>query len=270
METLLSNETERPVLAVRSLKKSFGDLHVLKDVSFDLHRRGILGVIGPSGSGKSTMLRCINFLETPTAGTILLDGEAVGIVEEPNGTRRAVAPVVLQSQRARMAMVFQSFNLWPHMNALENVIEGLVTVKRMPKPAAAKVARDTLARVGMRAKENEYPSRLSGGQQQRVGIARALAMDPKVLLFDEPTSALDPELVGEVLGVMADLARNGTTMIVVTHEMGFARDVCDQVLFLEGGIIADRGSPDHIFSASTNPRTRAFLSRYGRQAAREV
>jgi polar amino acid transport system ATP-binding protein len=265
--TPLPREMERPVLAVRSLKKSFGDLHVLKDVSFELHRHGILGVIGPSGSGKSTMLRCINFLETPTAGTILLDGEAVGTIEDPDGTRRAVAAAVLQNQRARMSMVFQSFNLWPHMNALENVMEGLLTVKRLPKAAAAELARETLARVGMRAKENEYPARLSGGQQQRVGIARALAMEPKVLLFDEPTSALDPELVGEVLGVMTDLARNGTTMIVVTHEMGFARDVCDQVLFLEDGIIVDRGSPDHIFRGSDNPRTRAFLSRYGRQAA---
>jgi polar amino acid transport system ATP-binding protein len=264
------NKTDAPtVLKIDALSKSFGNLTVLKKIDLEIMQHHVVGVIGPSGSGKSTLLRCVNFLETPTSGSIYLDGELVGVRNEKNGKRVSARPVDLARQRANMAMVFQSFNLWPHKTALENVIETLITVRLMPHEEAVEVGMRMLKKVGLTEKANQYPSRLSGGQQQRVAIARALAMKPRVILFDEPTSALDPELVGEVLQVMGELAREGMTMVVVTHEMEFARDACDHVVFIEGGIIVDQGSPTHIFETSTNSRTRSFLSRFQRRHEKE-
>jgi polar amino acid transport system ATP-binding protein len=253
-----------PVLKIDGLRKSFGALEVLKGISLEVRANEVVGIIGPSGSGKSTLLRCINHLEKPTAGRIFLEGAPVG--GDADGQRSPSA--ILAAQRAKMAMVFQSFNLWPHKSVIENVIETLTTVKGMRKEEAVGIGRKMLAKVGLTEKEEQYPSRLSGGQQQRVGIARALAMEPKVILFDEPTSALDPELVGEVLSVMTDLARDGVTMIVVTHEMGFAREACDTVNFIDGGVVVESGPPETIFGSTTNERTRTFLSRYMRQLGR--
>jgi polar amino acid transport system ATP-binding protein len=256
---------EGVVLKIENLSKNFGANVVLKKIDLEILQHQVVGVIGPSGSGKSTLLRCVNFLETPTSGSIYLDGELVGVRTDNSGKRIAARSQDLARQRANMAMVFQSFNLWPHKTALENVIETLLTVRRMPRVDAIEVGMDMLKKVGLTEKADQYPSRLSGGQQQRVAIARALAMKPRVILFDEPTSALDPELVGEVLQVMGHLAREGMTMVVVTHEMGFARDACNHVVFIEGGVIVDQGPPSHIFGSSTNSRTRSFLSRFQRQ-----
>jgi polar amino acid transport system ATP-binding protein len=250
------------VLKIEKLTKSFGAHCVLRDIDLEVRKHQVVGIIGPSGSGKSTLLRCVNFLETPTSGSIYLDGKLVGMQDDRNGKRGLAKLGELARQRANMAMVFQSFNLWPHKTALENVIETLLVVRRMDHAQAMKIGMEMLQKVGLTEKANQYPSRLSGGQQQRVGIARALAMKPQLMLFDEPTSALDPELVGEVLSVMAHLAREGMTMVVVTHEMGFARDACDHVVFVESGVIVDQGPPSHIFGASTNPRTRTFLTRF--------
>jgi len=220
----------------------------------------VVVIIGPSGSGKSTLLRCINFLEKPTAGRILFQGEEVG--QRLVGSRLVPLPErELDRQRARMGMVFQRFNLFPHMTALQNVIEAPIHVRKMDRARAEEIGLELLRRVGLADKANQYPAFLSGGQQQRVAIARALAMEPEVMLFDEPTSALDPELVGEVLQVMKDLARDGMTMVVVTHEMGFAREVGDRVIFMDGGVILEEGSPEQIFSAPRHPRTREFLSK---------
>ncbi|PLZ02414.1 hypothetical protein CY652_11605 [Burkholderia sp. WAC0059] len=249
------------MLAIRELRKQYGGVEVLKGVSLDVRRRQIVGFIGASGSGKSTLLRCINMLETPTSGEIVLDGEPVGFRPTPSG-RRALTHGELSRQRRQMAMVFQQFNLWPHKTALENVMEGPVVVKGVPKEAARELGIRLLQKVGLGERLHAYPSRLSGGQQQRVGIARALALEPKILLLDEPTSALDPELVADVLEVIRNLASEGQTMIVVTHEMGFAHEVCDHIVFLEHGVIADSGPASHIFGATDNPRTRAFVSRY--------
>jgi polar amino acid transport system ATP-binding protein len=259
----------RVVLKIEGLSKNFGSNMVLKQIDLEILQHQVVGVIGPSGSGKSTLLRCLNFLEAPTSGNIYLDGEMVGMRIDKNGKRVAARPPDLARQRANMAMVFQSFNLWPHKTALENVIETLLTVRRMSHADAVKIGMDMLKKVGLTEKADQYPSRLSGGQQQRVAIARALAMKPRVILFDEPTSALDPELVGEVLQVMGDLAREGMTMVVVTHEMGFARDACNHVIFIEGGLIVDQGPPSHIFGSSTNSRTRSFLSRFQHQHDKE-
>ncbi|MCA3643633.1 MAG: amino acid ABC transporter ATP-binding protein [Methylobacterium sp.] len=253
--------TQDPVLRIRGLRKSFGALEVLKGISLEVNRHEVVGIIGPSGSGKSTLLRCINHLEKPTEGEVFLEGALVGGGAKAPGS-------VLAAQRADMAMVFQSFNLWPHKSTLENVTETLVTVRGKSREEANAIGRKMLAKVGITEKADQYPSRLSGGQQQRVGIARALAMEPKVILFDEPTSALDPELVGEVLGVMTELAREGVTMVVVTHEMGFAREACSVVNFIDGGVIVDSGPPEHIFGGSANERTNSFLSRYMRQLGR--
>jgi polar amino acid transport system ATP-binding protein len=250
------------VLKIEKLSKSFGAHNVLREIDLEVRKHQVVGIIGPSGSGKSTLLRCVNFLEMPTSGSIYLDGKLVGMQDDTNGKRVQARPSELARQRANMAMVFQSFNLWPHKTALENVIETLLVVRQMQREEATAIGMEMLKKVGITEKANQYPSRLSGGQQQRVGIARALAMKPQVILFDEPTSALDPELVGEVLSVMADLAREGMTMVVVTHEMGFARDACNHVVFIEGGVIVDQGPPSHIFGASTNPRTRTFLARF--------
>jgi polar amino acid transport system ATP-binding protein len=248
------------ILQVNDLHKAFGKNQVLKGIDLTVTKGEVVVVIGPSGSGKSTLLRCMNFLEVPTSGEVLFQGAPVG--QRKVGDRLVkLAEKELDKQRTHMGMVFQRFNLFPHMTALENVIEAPVRVKGMAKEEALRLGRELLARVGLSDKADQYPARLSGGQQQRVAIARALAMQPAVMLFDEPTSALDPELVGEVLQVMKDLAREGMTMVVVTHEMGFAREVGHRVLFMDGGVVVEEGTPEAIFSAAKQPRTREFLSK---------
>ncbi len=238
------------MIAIRNVRKSFGSNLVLGGISLTLTQGEVVCVIGASGSGKSTLLRCVNGLESYDSGEIIVDGQRVD---------RDVRHIV--AIREKVAMVFQRFNLFPHRTALENVIEGPVYVKREPRASAIERARALLVRVGLAGKENEYPHRLSGGQQQRVAIARALAMQPKAILFDEPTSALDPELVGEVLAVMRLLANEGLTMIVVTHEMGFAREVADRVIFIDGGKIVEQGGAREVLSAPQHERTQDFLRR---------
>ncbi|MDF2629385.1 MAG: glutamine transporter ATP-binding protein [Symbiobacteriaceae bacterium] len=249
-----------PILQVESLHKSFGKLEVLAGISLEVQQGEVVVVIGPSGSGKSTLLRCINFLEVPTQGRILFKGEEVG-QKEVGGTLVRLPERVLDQQRTHMGMVFQRFNLFPHMTALENVMEAPMQVRGLRRPEAEALGMKLLTRVGLGEKARTYPPFLSGGQQQRVAIARALAMEPDVMLFDEPTSALDPELVGEVLQVMKDLAKSGMTMIVVTHEMGFAREVGNRVLFMDGGVVVEEGKPEQIFTAPQHTRTREFLSK---------
>ena len=241
---------DTPVLEVRNLQKSFGDHAVLKDISFRVNKGDVISVIGPSGSGKSTMLRCINLLETPSGGQILY-----------HGTDITDKSVKLTEYRAKAGMVFQSFNLFNNMTALQNCVKPQTVVLKRDKAEAKKIALGYLDKVGMSAYINAKPSQLSGGQKQRVAIARALSMNPEIILFDEPTSALDPEMVGEVLEVMRDLAKSGLTMIVVTHEMGFARDVSGRVIFMDGGVIVEEGSPAEIFGAPIMRRTQDFLSR---------
>ncbi|MGO4287379.1 amino acid ABC transporter ATP-binding protein [Bosea sp. TAB14] len=238
------------MVALRNVRKSFGPLEVIHDVSFSVEKGEVVCIIGPSGSGKSTLLRCINGLETYQGGEIVVHGERV------DTKARSIRQV-----RTRVAMVFQRFNLFPHRTALENVAEGPIFVKKEPREQALAQARQLLERVGLGAKIDAYPAQLSGGQQQRVAIARALGMRPDAILFDEPTSALDPELVGEVLAVMRSLADEGMTMIVVTHEMGFAREVADRVLFLDGGVLVEQGPPSEVLSRPQNPRTQDFLRR---------
>ena len=238
------------MISIRGLHKHFGDLEVLKGIDLNVHRGEKVVILGPSGSGKSTMLRCINALEDPDKGTITVDGIEV--------TSRRTN---INKLREHLGMVFQRFNLWPHKTVLENVMLGQMVVSGKDKEAARKKAIETLTRVGLAAKADDYPVRLSGGQQQRVGIARALAMDPKAILFDEPTSALDPELVGEVLAVMKSLADEGMTMVVVTHEIGFAREVADHVVFMDGGVIVEQGHPSEVLVNPKEERTRAFLKR---------
>ncbi|MFG3619685.1 amino acid ABC transporter ATP-binding protein [Nocardia sp. NPDC047654] len=240
--------------------KNFGALQVLKGVSLEVGRGEVLCLIGPSGSGKSTFLRCINHLEQVNAGRLYVDGEIVGY-REKNGKLYEMHPRDAAKQRREIGMVFQHFNLFPHRTALENVIEAPTQVKKLRKADAVTRARELLDRVGLADKANAYPAQLSGGQQQRVAIARALAMDPKLMLFDEPTSALDPELVGEVLTVMRELARSGMTMVVVTHEMGFAREVADQLVFMDGGVVVEAGVPRELLADPRHERTKAFLSR---------
>jgi len=247
-----------PIIQVTNLDKHFGPLQVLKNISLSVEPKEVVCVIGRSGSGKSTLLRCINFLEQPTQGKIEVDGLTVDVeqhrlTDEQKKTIREI--------RLRTGMVFQEFNLFPHLNVIDNLIEAPVTVKGLPREAAIAIAEKYLDKVGLMFKRNEYPSRLSGGQKQRVAIARALAMEPKVMLFDEPTSALDPELIGEVLEVMKQLANEGTTMLVVTHEMEFASDVADRVVYMNEGEIVEEDTPEKIFSAPTDPRTRQFLDR---------
>ncbi len=249
-----------PMVRVEGLWKRFGTLDVLKGIDLSVKKGEAVSIIGPSGSGKSTMLRCLNYLEEPTSGTIYIDGEVLGH-EDRGNSRRKTSSSKLNTLRAEIGMVFQHFNLWPHMTVLENLIEAPMRVRGKSREAAINIARELLGKVGLVEKENEYPSRLSGGQQQRVAISRALAMSPKLMLFDEVTSALDPELVGEVLQLMQTLARDGMTMIVVTHEMDFAKAVCDRVVFMDGGQVVEVGAPDILFRNPTDMRTKQFLSR---------
>ena len=250
-------------LVVEDLHKRFGDLEVLKGVSVTAHVGDVIAMIGSSGSGKSTLLRCINLLETPDSGKVIVNGELIRM--KPTRGGHAVPEDSKQVDRIRssLGMVFQSFNLWSHMTVIENVIEAPVHVLKVPKKEAIERAEKLLAKVGIADKRNHYPSHLSGGQQQRAAIARALAMEPKVMLFDEPTSALDPETIGEVLNVMKRLAEEGMTMIVVTHEMTFARRVGDWVIVFDHGRVVEQGTPAHIFDAPYEERTRDFLGHLG-------
>ena len=256
-------EASTPVPAVRitGLHKKFGALEVLKGISLDAPNGGVVAIIGGSGSGKSTMLRCINMLETPTSGRIEIHGEELLLKSDGKGGMVAKDAKQLRRIRSRLAMVFQSFNLWQHLTVLGNIIEVPVQVLGMGKDEAIAKAEKLLARVGLSDKRDVYPAFLSGGQQQRAAIARALAVDPQVMLFDEPTSALDPELVGEVLAVIADLAREGRTMLLVTHEMRFARDVASHVVFLANGKIEEEGAPDKLYGAPQSEKLKKFLEK---------
>jgi polar amino acid transport system ATP-binding protein len=251
-----------PALSLRAISKCFDDTEVLRDVSLEVARGEVVCLIGPSGSGKSTLLRCINWLEQPDAGSVYLSGERVGLGADrtglpPGGRERRIA-----RQRTRMSMVFQHSNLWPHLTTLGNVCEAPIHVLKRPRSEVEREALALLDKVGVRDKADSFPHTLSGGQQQRVGIARALAMNPELLLFDEPTSALDPEMVGEVLEVMKDLAREGRTMVVVTHEMRFARDVADRIVFLDGGRVVETGAPADVLERPRTERAQRFLARH--------
>jgi polar amino acid transport system ATP-binding protein len=257
-----TNSSGKPMVQIHQVHKYFGTLHVLRGVDLEVRSGEVVCVIGPSGSGKTTLLRCINFLESYQDGRIYLDGTLVGY-RERNGKLVSAPEREVARVRAETAMVFQQFNLFPHMTALRNVAFGPMKVRKVPKSRAEQRALELLDRVGLRDKAASYPSQLSGGQQQRVAIARALAMEPKVMLFDEVTSALDPELVGEVLAVMRDLAeREQVTMIVVTHEMQFARDVADRVVFMDEGVVVEEGPPSEVLAQPKTDRLRAFLSRF--------
>ena len=247
------NDARPPILEIRGLRKSFGDVEVLRGIDLSVQAQELVFVIGPSGSGKSTLLRCCNRLEEPSAGSIRIDGADI------------MAPSTnVNAMRRQIGMVFQSFNLYPHMTALRNVTLALVKVLGKSRAEAERVGLAALDRVGLADKSRSYPGELSGGQQQRVAIARALALEPKVMLFDEPTSALDPELVGSVLNVMRELKRGGMTMLVVSHEMRFARDAADRVIFMDHGVIVEEGVPQQIFSAPSEARTRAFIAEIAR------
>ena len=248
------------VVKVVDLHKYFGDLEVLKGVSLEVHQGDVLTMLGASGSGKTTLLRCINFLEEPTSGEIWIGGSPMGFQLDANGRQRHAHQREINAMRMDIGMVFQQFNLWPHMTAFENIIEAPRRVRKQPREQAEGEANRLLEKIGLLDKKNEYPARLSGGQQQRVAIARALAMQPKVMLFDEPTSSLDPELIGEVLGVMRTLAEEGTTMIVVTHEIGFAREVSDRVVLLHDGRVEEEGTPDEVILNPKSERSRQFFS----------
>jgi len=248
-----------PAIQVRGLRKSFGDVRVLRGLDLSVQRGEVAAIIGPSGSGKSTLLRCINLLEIPDDGWILVHGSYLGWSPGADGARVRQAASEVYRGRSRMPMVFQRFNLFQHMTALRNVMEGPAVVLGLPKAQAEERAVDQLTRVGLSDKLNAYPAQLSGGQQQRVAIARALAMDPEVILFDEPTSSLDPELVGEVLETIRRLAAEGMTMLVVTHEMRFARQTAHRVYFIDQGLIAEEGPPEAIFDAPKNARLQSFM-----------
>ena len=252
--------TGESLMRARNVRKSFHGNEVLKGIDLDVSHGQVVCLLGPSGSGKTTFLRCINQLETIDAGRIWVDGDLAGY-HERDGKLFRHKDTAIAAQRREIGMVFQRFNLFPHKTALENVMEAPVQVKGTPKAKARERGLELLNRVGLGDRCDHYPAQLSGGQQQRVAIARALAMDPKLMLFDEPTSALDPELVGEVLSVMRELADAGMTMIVVTHEMGFARDVADQVVFMDGGVVVEKGSPSEVFNNPQHDRTKSFLSR---------
>lgn len=250
-----------PALMVKDLHKSFANHEVIKGVSMEAQKGEVIAILGASGSGKSTFLRCINLLETPNSGEVWLGGEKIRMTKNRRGETVPEDIRQVERMRARLAMVFQGFNLWSHMTVMENVLEGPLYVQKTPKAEAREKAQALLAKVGLSDRADYYPAHLSGGQQQRVAIARALAMDPDVMLFDEPTSALDPELVGEVLGVMRDLAEEGRTMLVVTHEMGFARDVSSKTVFLHQGEVCEEGPPAALFSNPQTSEFQAFLSR---------
>lgn len=243
-------ENNNVMIHVEGLCKSFGDNNVLNGVDIDIHKGEVLVIIGPSGCGKSTFLRCLNMLEKPTSGRVFLDGVEI---TDPK--------VNINKQRQKMMMVFQHFNLFPHKTILQNLTIAPIKLKKMSKAEAEEKAMAILERVGLADKAYSYPSQLSGGQKQRVAISRALAMDPEIILFDEPTSALDPEMVGEVLDVMKELASSGITMLCVTHEMGFAREVASKIIFFDKGVIAESGTPDEVFSNPNNPRLKDFLSK---------
>jgi polar amino acid transport system ATP-binding protein len=252
--------TAGAVVDATDVHKWFGRLHVLKGMSMTVARREVVVVIGASGSGKTTFIRCINHLEKIQQGRILVNGHLIGY-RESNGKVLEDRERNIARQRQDVGMVFQRFNLFNHMTALENIVEAPIHVRKTPKDEAMQTGRALLARVGLAAKEDAYPAQLSGGQQQRVAIARALAMKPLLMLFDEPTSALDPEMIGEVLEVMKELALEGMTMIVVTHEMGFAREVADRVVMMDDGVIIEEGTPEHFFTNPTHERTKSFLSK---------
>ena len=250
-----------PALSVRGLVKRFGDHEVLSGIDLDVPAGRVTCLIGPSGSGKSTLLRCMAFLEEASAGTVLVGGEPLGFAETPDGRRR-LPPARIRSVRAAIGMVFQQFNLWPHMTALGNVTEALRVVRRLGRAEAEARGMAQLRKVGLEARAGHYPSQLSGGQQQRVAIARALALEPRIMLFDEPTSSLDPELTGEVLDVMRGLAADGMTMVVVSHEIGFAASVGERIAFLDGGRILLQGAPRDVFGKPRHPRLDRFLDTY--------
>lgn len=251
----------QPLVQARNVHKSFEHLEVLKGISLDVQPGEVVVILGPSGSGKSTFLRCINHLEAIQRGSITVAGEQIGY-QLRGGRLEKLASNAIAAQRRKIGMVFQQFNLYPHMTALQNIIEAPVGVHKESKASAIAYARELMARVGLADKADYYPRQLSGGQQQRVAIARALAIRPQLMLFDEPTSALDPELVGEVLATMRDLARQGLTMIVVTHEIGFAREAADRVVFMDGGHIVEMGKPEDVIGNPQHPRTKAFLARF--------
>jgi polar amino acid transport system ATP-binding protein len=249
-----------PMVRAEAVHKHFGQLHVLKGISLDVAPGEVCCVVGPSGSGKSTFLRCINHLEKVDAGRLSVDGELMGY-REHDGTLYELKESEVAAKRKQIGMVFQRFNLFPHMTVVDNVVEAPLRVKKEPRPVAYERAEKMLQRVGLADKRNAYPNQLSGGQQQRVAIARALAMQPKLMLFDEPTSALDPELVGEVLDVMRQLADDGMTMVVVTHEIGFAREVGDNLVFMDDGLVVESGRPRDVLDDPQHSRTKAFLSK---------
>lgn len=257
----MAHQSDELIIEALNIHKSFGDLEILKGISLQVRRGEVVVLIGASGSGKTTFIRCINLLEDIQSGQIRVNGQSMGYRAKADGSLVRDSERNIARQRRDIGMVFQRFNLFPHMTALENIIEAPIQVLGVPRKAAEKQARALLKRVGLAEKADHYPSMLSGGQQQRVAIARALAMKPQAMLFDEPTSALDPETVGEVLQVMKELAEEGMTMVVVTHEMGFAREVADRVVVLDQGELIEQGPPEQIFSRPTHPRTQAFLSR---------
>ncbi len=252
--------SDNMILQVSHLKKSFGSNEVLKDISFDLQAGEVLSIIGPSGSGKSTLLRCITQLETLDSGEVIVDGNEM--IVPKSCPAKYMPAAVLRKIRLSTGLVFQNFNLFPHLTVLQNITLAPIRVLGMERAAARERGRELLARMGLETKEKAYPCELSGGQQQRVSIARALALKPKILFFDEPTSALDPELTGEILKVVKSLAEEKMTMVIVTHEMAFARDVADKVIFMDGGVIVEQGTPEFVFGSSQNERLTAFLNRF--------
>lgn len=249
------------LLEINNLNKCFGDLEVIKDISISIEEGQVVAIIGPSGSGKSTLLRCATMLEEIDSGEIIYLGESAATTDLDGKTSYASASE-LKKIREYFGLVFQNFNLFPHYSVIKNIIDPLVAVKKMNKQEAIKIARDLLRKMGLSEKENAYPYQLSGGQQQRVSIARALALNPKVLFFDEPTSALDPELTGDILKVIKDLAAEKMTMVIVTHEMNFARDVADHIVFMDGGVIIEEGSPEEVINHPKSERTKMFLNRF--------
>lgn len=252
------------ILEVRNISKNFDKLKVLRDISFDVEQGQVVAVIGPSGSGKSTLLRCINQLEKADGGEITVDGTQMFHTDSERGKVIYAPKKELRDIRLKIGLVFQNFNLFPHFNVLHNITQAPIHVLKKSKEEAEETARELLEKMGLTGKEKSYPCELSGGQQQRVSIARALALKPKILFFDEPTSALDPELTGEILKVIKELAKEKMTMVIVTHEMAFARDVANHVIFMDGGVIVEEGSPEEVFANTQNERTKQFLSRFNR------